>query len=479
MKKTRDKEKLVVIGNGMAGIACVEEILKLDPSRYEITVFGKERHLNYNRVLLSHILTGEKALKDILLHDASWYEKNGIKLHTSSKITAIRRKSRIVAAENGAEAQYDKLILATGSMPFIPPVSGIGKKGVVTFRDIDDCENLRRLSQKGGRAVVIGGGLLGLEAAYGLKNLGMKVSVVHLMDRLMERQLDKSAAEFLKHDIEKLGIEILLGKETAEILGNEQVEGLRFKDDSSLDADIVVMSVGIKPNVELAISSGIYCEKGIMVSDTMQSYDPAIYAVGECVQHRGATFGLVAPIFEQARVLANHLAGDCRLIFKSQPTSTRLKIPGIDLYSAGDINENSKTEAIEYLDRGNSLYKKLLLKDNRITGILMYGDTADGPRLFSSLLQVEDISQKRRSILFGEGMAGKAALSVETMPNDAIVCGCNGVTKGMIIEAIEKKGLFTREDVKRETKASSSCGGCGALVDQILEAVLGSSFQSS
>ena len=479
MKKTRGKEKLVVIGNGMAGIACVEEILKLDPSRYEITVFGKERHLNYNRVLLSHILAGEKALKDILLHDASWYEKNGIKLHTSSKITAIRRKSRIVAAENGAEAQYDKLILATGSMPFIPPVSGIGKKGVVTFRDIDDCENLRSLSQKGGRAVVIGGGLLGLEAAYGLKNLGMKVSVVHLMDRLMERQLDKSAAEFLKHDIEKLGIEILLGKETAEILGNEQVEGLRFKDGSSLDADIVVMSVGIKPNVELAISSGIYCEKGIMVSDTMQSYDPAIYAVGECVQHRGATFGLVAPIFEQARVLANHLAGDCRLIFKSQPTSTRLKIPGIDLYSAGDINENSKTEAIEYLDRGNSLYKKLLLKDNRITGILMYGDTADGPRLFSSLLQVEDISQKRRSILFGEGMAGKAALSVETMPNDAIVCGCNGVTKGMIIEAIEKKGLFTREDVKRETKASSSCGGCGALVDQILEAVLGSSFQSS
>lgn len=477
MRNTKGKERLVVIGNGMAGIACVEEMLKLDPGRYEITVFGKERHLNYNRVLLSHILTGEKALKDILLHDSSWYEKNGIKLHTGSKIMAIKRKSRIVAAENGAEAQYDKLILATGSMPFIPPVSGIDKKGVVTFRDIDDCEHLKNLSKKGGNAVVIGGGLLGLEAAYGLKSLGMKVSVVHLMDRLMERQLDKVAAEFLKHDIEKLGIEILLGKETVEISGNGQVEGLRFKDGSSLDADIIVMSVGIKPNIELAMSSGVYCEKGIVVSDTMQTYDPAIYSVGECVQHRGATFGLVAPIFEQARVLANHLAGDCRLIFKNQPTSTRLKIPGIDLYSSGDINENSRTEAIEYLDRGNSFYKKLLLKDNRIAGILMYGDTVDGPRLFSSLLQAEDISQKRRSILFGEGIAGKAALSIETMPDDAIVCGCNGITKGMIVEAIEKKGLFTLEDVKRETKASSSCGGCGALVDQILEAVLGSSFQ--
>ncbi|MBI3755917.1 MAG: NAD(P)/FAD-dependent oxidoreductase [Deltaproteobacteria bacterium] len=478
MRNTK-KERLVVIGNGMAGIACVEEMLKLDPHRYEVTVFGKEKHPNYNRVLLSHILTGEKALKDILLHDSSWYEKNGIKLHTGSKITAIKRKSRIVTAENGAEAQYDKLILATGSMPFIPPVSGIEKKGVVTFRDIDDCEHLKNLSKKGGNAVVIGGGLLGLEAAYGLKSLGMKVSVAHLMDRLMERQLDKVAAEFLKHDIEKLGIEILLGKETVEILGDEQVQGLRFKDGSSLDADIVVMSVGIKPNIELAMSSGVYCEKGIVVSDTMQTYDPAIYSVGECVQHRGATFGLVAPIFEQARVLANHLAGDCRLIFKNQPTSTRLKIPGIDLYSSGDINENSRTETIEYLDRGNIFYKKLLLKDNRITGILMYGDTVDGPRLFSSLQQAEDISQKRRSILFGDSMAGKAALSIETMPDDAIVCGCNGVTKGMIVEAIEKKGLFTREDVKRETKASSSCGGCGALVDQILESVLGSSFQDN
>src|SRR3972149_4169852 len=409
MKKTRDKEKLVVIGNGMAGIACVEEILKLDPSRYEITVFGKEKHLNYNRVLLSHILTGEKALKDILLHDASWYEKNGIKLHTGSKITAIRRKSRIVAAENGAEAQYEKLILATGSMPFIPPVSGIGKKGVITFRDIDDCENLRRLSQKGGRAVVIGGGLLGLEAAYGLKNLGMKVSVVHLMDRLMERQLDKRAAEFLKHDIEKLGIEILLGKETAEILGNEQVEGLRFKDDSSLDADIVVMSVSIKPNVELAISSGIYCEKGIMVSDTMQSYDPAIYAVGECVQHRGATFGLVAPIFEQARVLANHLAGDCRLIFKNQATSSRLKVYGIDLYSAGTVDEDASVETIEYSDKGSKRYKRLFLRNNRIQGIVMYGDTGDGHRLFSSLLKGEDLSDKRHNILFGDSVAVKDA----------------------------------------------------------------------
>lgn len=470
------KKRLVVIGSGMAGTACVEEITRLDPRRYDITVFGAESHPNYNRVLLAQVLTGEKKLDEIVLHGREWYEERGINLVTGRKVTEIRRRSRVVAAEDGTETPYDRLILATGSLPFMPPVEGADKKGVVTFRNVEDCERIRRGLEEGGRAVVIGGGLLGLEAAWGLKTLGAEVTLVHLMDRLMERQLDGVAAGLLREDLERLGINVLLGKETIGIIGGERVEGLRFKDGSTLDAGLVVMSAGIKPNAKLAASSGIYTERGVVVSDTMQTFDPAIYAVGECVQHRGATFGLVGPVFEQARVLANHLAGDGRMVFKQTPSSTRLKIPSIDLYSAGSMDEGGAIESAEYMDRAEGLYKRLLIRDGRITGIIMYGDTSDGPTLFSSLLEGEDITDRRRSILFGGGTA-KGASSVDAMPDDAIVCGCNGVTKKMIVEAIEKKGLFTREDVKRETGASGSCGGCAPLVDKILEATLGSSFE--
>ena len=479
MKNTKRKEHLIIIGNGMAGIACVEEILKSDPERYEITIFGAEKHLNYNRILLAHVLTGEKTLQDISLHDMNWYQENNIKLQTGSKVVEIRRRSRVVITEDGLETGYGRLILATGARPVLLSVPGIYKKGVATFRDIDDCERIRGFVRKGNRAVVIGGGLLGLEAAHALLKLGMKVTVVHIMKRLMERQLDDTAASFLKQDMEKLGIEILLNKETVEIMGEGNVEGLLFKDGSSVPADVVVMSAGIKPNADLAKSSGIYCEKGVVVSDTMQTYDPAIYAVGECVQHRGATFGLVGPIFEQARVLANHLAGDCRLIFKNQATSSRLKVYGIDLYSAGTVDEDASVETIEYSDKGSKRYKRLFLRNNRIQGIVMYGDTGDGHRLFSSLLKGEDLSDKRHNILFGDSVAVKDAASLDAMPDEAIVCGCNGITKKMIVDAIEKKGLFTREDVKRETKASGSCGGCASLVDQILEATLGANFEGA
>lgn len=478
MREKKGRERLVVIGNGMAGNACVEEILKANPDRYEITVFGRERHPNYNRVLLSHVLTGEKTIGDITLHDRGWYEKNGIRLHTACAVREIRRGGRLVVAEGGVEARYDKLVFATGSHPISLSVPGNDKQGVVSFRDIDDCERIRALSRTGGKAVVIGGGLLGLEAARGVLSLGMETTVVHLMDRLMERQLDGASAGFLREDIEKLGIRVLLGKETVEILGDGKVSGVRFKDGTEAEADIVVMSVGIVPNKALAESSGIYCRKGIVVSDCMQTYDPAVYSVGECVEHRGATFGLVGPIFEQARVLANHLAGDCRLVFKPQHVSTRLKIPGIDLYSAGVIDEGVGAESIEYMDRGARIYKRLLLRDNFLRGVVMYGDTVDAPRLFTALVESTDVSQRRKSLMFGDAApGGKAASSVEAMPDDAIVCGCNGVTKKMIVEAIEKKGLFTREDVKRETKAASSCGGCASVVDQILEATLGSNFQ--
>jgi len=468
----KGKVRLVIIGNGMAGTACLEEILKADPDRFDITVFGAEPH-NYNRVLLSQVLTGEKTLEEIRLHDAAWYEERGVRLLAGCKVREIRRGSRVVVSEQ-AEAGYDKLVITTGARPFIPPIPGMDKDGVVTFRNMKDCERIRSFSKKGARAVVLGGGLLGLEAAWGLLKAGIDVTVVHLMDRLMERQLDKVAADFLKEDLENAGMKIILNRETTEIAGEKKVETLRFKDGSSIDADMVLVSAGIVPDTGLARSSGIYCEKGIVVSDTMQTYDPRVYAVGECVQHRGATFGLVGPIFDQARVLANHIAGDCRLVFKSRPSSARLKVPGVDLYSAGSINEDRETSSIEYLDRGGRSYKKILIRKDRIIGIVMYGDTGSAPALYSYLLGEEDISD-RRNLLFGS-VPGKAS-SVKEIPDDAIVCGCNGVTKGAIVKAIENKGLFTLEDVKRETRAASSCGGCVATLERILEATLGPSFQ--
>lgn len=478
MKNKTKKERLVVIGNGMAGVACVEEILKLDPSRYEITIFGKEKHPNYNRVLLSSVLTGEKKLEDIVLNDFDWYEENQIKLVTGQKITGLKRGLRVAICEDGAEVSYDKLILATGSVPFIPNIPGTEKEGIISFRDISDCEKIRQASGEFKKAVVLGGGLLGLEAAYGMLKLGMDVSVVHLVGRLMERQLDQTSSGFLKEDLENIGIKIYTGRETSAILGDKKAEALSFKDGKIIDTDMVVMSAGIKANTELARSSGIYCEKGIVVSDTMQTYDPSIYAAGECIQHRGKTFGLVAPIFEQAKVLANHLAGDGRLAFKDQAVSTRLKIPGIELYSAGNTSGHSGVDSIEYIDKGKKKYKRLFIRDNRIEGIILYGDTADSTRLFQYLIEDRDISEKRQHILFSDSLLGRASASIDAMPAETIVCRCNGVTKGMIVEAIEKKGLFTTDDVKRETKAGSSCGGCVPLVDQILESVLGSSFQS-
>ncbi len=471
-----NRERLVVIGAGIAGLASIEEVLKLDPERYEISMYGGEPHLNYNRVLLAQVLRGEKDIKDLYLHDRSWYETRGVKVVAGVKAIELRRKSRAVVFDDGSAAPYSKLVLATGSRPFMPDLRGIDKEGVVTFRDLADCDRIKGLAAGGARkAVVIGAGLLGLEAAYSLKALGMDVAVAHIADRLMERQLDGRAGALLKDDVERLGIKVLLNKETVEVLGNGRVRGLSFKDGSSVEADMAVVSTGVVPNDSIARSSGIYCEKGIVVSDIMQTFDPAVYAVGECIQHRGRTFGLVSSVFEQARVLADHLAGSARLTFKDRPSSVRLKIPSVDIYSAGRIDD-ACDDTIEFADRAERTYKRLFIKDNRLEGVLLYGDTSSGPMLFSTLLDNEDISAKRRSLLSGGAPSG--ALSAGDIPDGAIVCGCNGVTKGAIVEAIRKKGLFTREDVKRETKASSSCGGCASVVDRLLEETLGVDFQA-
>lgn len=468
------KKRLVLAGSGMAATAAIEEILKLSPGLYDITVIGKEKHPNYNRVLLSSVLMGEKKPQDIVLHSMDWYKDRDIKLILDKNITSIDRGKKKLYTHDGEAVPYDILIISTGSLPIIPDLPGIGKQGVVTFRDLGDCEKIRQCAKGGLKAVVIGGGLLGLEAAWGVKKLGMDSTVVHLMDRLMERQLDHTAAGLLKEDIEKLGIKVLLNKKTAEVLGEEKAEGLMFEGGESLQADLVILSIGIRPNISIAQNSGLYCEKGIVVSQAMQTYDPAIYAIGECVQYKGETFGLVAPIFEQARVVADHLAGMSRLVFKPAPLCARLKIPGIELYSAGSLSQGAET--IEYLDKGAKVYKKAFIEDNRLSGIVMYNDTADGPKLFDLLIKGEDIGSRRRSLLLGDTPAVTGA---QDLPDSAIVCGCNGVTKGAIVDAIKKKGLFTREDVRRETNATGSCGGCAPVVDRILESVLGSNFQSS
>ncbi|MEJ2212532.1 MAG: nitrite reductase large subunit NirB [Gammaproteobacteria bacterium] len=477
------KQKLVLIGNGMAGIRTLEELLKLDAEHFDITVFGAEPHPNYNRIMLSPVLAGEKTIDDIILNDIDWYKDNGVTLKTGDPVTAIDRVGRKITTEAGEEIAYDRLLIATGSNPFIIPVPGHDKKGVIGFRDIADVETMLKASTAYKKAVVIGGGLLGLEAANGLMKNGMEVTVVHLLDSLMERQLDKPASALLKASLEERGMQFLMEAQTDEILGEDRVTGVKFKDGSSVDADLVVMAVGIRPNMALAESAGIHCERGIVVNDTMQTFDPSIYAVGECVQHRGTCYGLVAPLFEQAKVAANHLAQIGISRYEGSVTSTKLKVTGIDLFSAGDFNEQEGDETLVLRDPALGVYKKLVVRDNQVKGAVMYGDTLDGTWYFQLLREGTDISAFRNTILFGQHDIGDAGHGDETrvaaLSNDAEICGCNGVCKGDIVDAIVKKGLFTLDDVRAHTKASSSCGSCTGLVESILSSTVGEGYAAT
>jgi nitrite reductase (NADH) large subunit len=470
------REQLVCIGNGMAGIRTIEELIKIDPDKYDITVFGAEPHVNYNRILLSPVLAGEKKFEEIVLNTEEWYEKNHITLYKGHQVTEVHRLKQTVTTNQGIVKSYDRVLFATGSNAFIIPVSGHHLKGVVGFRDIKDVETMLSKAQNGKHAVVIGGGLLGLEAANGLSKQGMEVTVVHVLDTLMERQLDKTAAKFLKKALEERGLNFLMNAQTEAILGTEQVTGIRFKDGKEIPADLVVMAVGIRPNIELAKKARIHCEKGIVVDDTMQTFDPKIYAVGECVQHRNALYGLVAPLFEQAKVCANHLAGLGYKRYQGSVVSTKLKVTGIDVFSAGDFLGNNQTEEIIFQDPGAGVYKKLVIQDNQIKGAVLYGDTVDSTWYFELMRDNTDISAMRDKMLFGQahlGDAGHGESRVALMSDDTEVCGCNGVTKGHIIKAITEKKLFTLEEVKLHTKASSSCGSCTGLVEQILASVVG------
>ena len=404
------KPRLVVIGNGMSAIRTVEELLKLDPKAYDITVFGAEPHGNYNRILLSPVLAGEKAFDDIVTHDRAWYAKHGILLYAGNPVVSIDRKRRVVTALDGMEVAYDRLLIATGSKPFVIPVPGHQLPGVIAFRDIHDVETMLAAARSHRHAVVIGGGLLGLEAANGLLRQGMDVSVVHLMDSLMERQLDKPAAKLLKTALEKRGMRFLLEANTAEICGRERVTSVKFKpapgadpgDGSEIPADLVVMAVGIRPNVNLAKAAGLHVERAIVVDDTLQSLsDPRIYAVGECVQHRKNVYGLVAPLWEQAKVCAAHLAGFGHRRYAGSVTATRLKVTGIDLYSAGDFIGDQDSEDLVLRDPGRGVYKRLVLKGGVIIGVVLYGDVGDGPWYFELMQARRDITPLRQRLLFG------------------------------------------------------------------------------
>jgi nitrite reductase (NADH) large subunit len=482
------KMKLVMVGNGMAGVRTLEELRKIAPDLYDITVFGAEAYANYNRILLSPVLAGEQTIKDIMLNDVDWYAENDITLHLGKKIVEIDRVKRVVIADDGTVAPYDRLLMATGSNPFMLPIPGKDLDGVISYRDIQDTNAMIEAAKVHKQAIVIGGGLLGLEAANGLKLRGMDVTVVHLPTTLMERQLDEAAGKMLQKSLEDRGLNFLLGKNSQEIIGdaNGRVQALRFTDGTEVPAQLVVMAVGIRPNTALAESAGLHCNRGIVVNDTMQTYDPRVYAVGECVNHRGTAYGLVAPLFEMAKVCANHLANFGIGRYQGSVTSTKLKVTGIDLFSAGEFLGGEGTEEILLSDPIGGVYKKLVLKENKLVGACLYGDTVDGSWYFNLLREGKDISEIRDTLMFGEANTGRPGdvghegfSKAAAMPDTAEVCGCNGVCKGTIVKAIKEKGLFTIEDVRKHTKASASCGSCTGLVEQIIMATAGGDYSAS
>lgn len=474
------KPHLVVIGNGMAGCRAVEEILARDAGKFRITIFGAEPRVNYNRIMLSPVLSGEKQFEDIIINDAAWYTDNGIELVSGDPVIAIDPAEKAVRSKSGKTVGYDKLLIATGSDPFIIPVPGKDLPGVVTFRDLDDVDKMLAAADAGGEAVVIGGGLLGLEAAHGLSLRGMKVTVIHLMPTLMERQLDEAAAWLLKAELERRGQTILTQADTAEIYGDGKVEGVRLKDGREIPASIVIMAVGIRPSTALARDAGLAVGRGIHVDDHMVTSDADVLAVGECVEHNGAVYGLVAPLWDMCRSLADGLV-QTHNPYVSSATSTKLKVSGIDLFSAGDFAGGEGCEDIVMRDASRGVYKRVIVKDDKLIGAVLYGDTADGNWYFDLLKKGEDVSEIRDALIFGQAFASGGGASanpldaVAALSDDAEICGCNGVSKGQVMACIGG-GAHTLDTVRSTCKASASCGSCTGLVENLLALALGDEF---
>ncbi|TCM15766.1 assimilatory nitrite reductase (NAD(P)H) large subunit precursor [Novosphingobium sp. PhB165] len=474
------REHLVVVGNGMAGCRAVEELLARDAGRYRVTIFGAEPHVNYNRIMLSPVLAGEKTFDQIVINPRAWYDDNGIELVASDPVAAIDRRAKTVTSQSGRKVHYDRLLIATGSDPFIIPVPGKDLPGVISFRDMKDVDTMVAAAAEGGDAVVIGGGLLGLEAAHGLSLRGMKVTVIHLMHTLMERQLDEAAGWLLKTALEARGQTILTGADTAEIYGQGKVEGVRLKDGRAIPASLVVMAVGIRPSIALARDAGLEVNRGIKVDDHMVTSDPAVLAVGECVEHQGNVYGLVAPLWDMCRSLADGLT-DRHTGYRGSVTSTKLKVAGLDVFSAGDFSGGEGCEDVVLRDASRGVYKRVVIKEGRIVGAVLYGDTADGNWYFDLLRKGEDISEIRDTLILGQAFAsgGNAdpLAAVAALPADAEVCGCNGVSKGQVVSCIEA-GACSLDAVRATCKASASCGSCTGLVENLLALTLGDEVKS-
>jgi nitrite reductase (NADH) large subunit len=484
------RPRLVVVGNGMAGMRTIEELLRIAPDLYEITVFGAEPQPNYNRILLSPVLAGEQTFDGIVLNGYDWYRDQGIALHAGVRVERIDRKRRLVVGADGTEAPYDRLLIATGSNPALPPLPGIDLPGVLAYRDIADTQAMIDAAGRYAKAVVIGGGLLGLEAANGLAARGMDVTVIHLMPWLMERQLDRTAAGLLQKSLESRGLKFLLETATVRLVAGAsgrvaavtyRPAGDKLAPAATIEAQLVVVAIGIRPNVALAQGAGLRVSDtrggGIVVNDTMQTFDPRIYAVGECVSHRGTAYGLVAPLFEMARVCATHLAENGLGRFRGAIVSTRLKVTGVDVFSIGDFQGGQDADEILLSDPNRGVYKKLVIDGDRLAGACLVGDTEHASWYTKLVKDRTAIAPIRDTLMFGEnnlGDTGHAGSNrAAQLADDAEVCGCNGVCKGAIVGAIRAKGLFTLEDVRKHTKASSSCGSCTGLVEQILITTVG------
>ncbi|WP_128893978.1 nitrite reductase large subunit NirB [Longirhabdus pacifica] len=473
------KKKLVLIGNGMAGVNVIEHLLKLNADRYDITIFGEEPHPNYNRVMLSKVLAGDVSMDTIILNNDDWYVENDITLYKGEKVTQIDSEAKTVVSSTGKVVPYDDLIIATGSSAFMLPLPGVEKDGVIGFRDMQDCETMKKAAKTYKKAAVIGGGLLGLEAARGILNLGMEVDVIHLGPHLMERQLDPTASHMLQQALEQQGMNFLLQKQSSEILGGERATGLRFQDGTSIDADLIVMAVGIKPNVQLGREAGLHVGRGIVVNDVLETSIPHIYAVGECAEHRGISYGLVAPLFEQGAVLAKKLAGTETAPYEGSLVYSKLKVSGVDVFSIGEFMEQDDVQGITIHDAYSGVYKKVMIRDEKVVGAILYGDSSDSTRLLSFIKNETNIADLKKTDLLTNVDGGTESVGVAHMSDDEIICGCNGVSKGDICQAIKEQQLQSVEEVKKVTSASGSCGGCRPQVSELLTLTLGNDYDSS
>ncbi|WP_201003811.1 nitrite reductase large subunit NirB [Paenibacillus glycanilyticus] len=460
--------KLAVIGNGMAGVRCVEEIYRLSPGAFEITIIGDEPHPNYNRIMLSKVLQGDTSISDITINDFAWYKERGIRLLLGEKAVRVDAVGKSIYLESGKTVPYDELILATGSSAFVPSISGIHKSGVTAFRNIKDCETMIEASESYRRAAVIGGGLLGLEAARGLLNLGMEVHVVHNASYLMNRQLDTMSADMLKRELMQQGMRFWMEKRTEKIIGRKRAEGLLFGDGTKLAADLIVLAVGISPNIAVAVNSGIATNRAILVDDYMRTNVPHIYAVGECAEHNGTVYGLVAPLYEQGKVLAKVLTDTDTGPYKGSIPYSMLKVSGVDVFSAGDIQGDVEV-ALQQYNGLQGTYKKVTVRNGKIAGAVLYGDSSEGMKLLDYLKKKTDAEVLLEK---SDGASGGADEAVIAMADHQTVCSCNGVSKGAIVCAIQEDKLQTVEQIRDKTKASGSCGGCKQLVGAVLASVL-------